>query len=215
MIQIRSLSKKYPPTLVLDALDFQLDAGKIACIEGASGCGKTTLLRLIAGLELPDQGEISLDGKTVSSPILLVPPYQRKIGFLFQTNALWPHLTVGQNVAFGLRGRRKQEIDQLVENILRQMELTSLQDRYPSQLSGGQLRRTALARTLVSQPEYLLLDEPLTNLDQDLQNNLVDYLTRVIKETGTTTLVVTHNRALINQLAGTRYILKEGKLNAV
>jgi ABC-type sulfate/molybdate transport systems ATPase subunit len=144
----------------------------------------------------------------------LVPAYQRNLGFLFQSNALWPHLTVAQNIAFGLRGDKNLDIDMMVEEILERMDLSALRTRYPNQLSGGQLRRTALARTIVTRPDYLLLDEPLTNLDEDLQSSLVEYLVRLVKDEGITTLIVTHNKGLINSLDGDKYTLEGGKLYA-
>lgn len=214
MIELNHLSKRFPSVPVLDQLDFRLESGKIAFIQGPSGTGKTTLLRLIAGLEIPDRGEISLHGKPVSTTEIFIPPSQREVGFLFQTNALWPHLTVFQNIAFGLRGKKDPDVDLQVSNILDRMDLASLEDRYPSQLSGGQLRRTALARTLVTKPKVLLLDEPLTNLDQDLQGKLLAYLVQTIQDAGLTTLIVTHNKDLISGLEGAAYTLEDGKLHA-
>lgn len=194
MIQISAVSKSFGTTPVLTGIHFELESGETAVIRGPSGSGKTTLLRLIAGLDSPDLGQISLNNQLVSSPDIYLPPQERNIGFLFQTNALWPHLTVYQNVAFGLGNLSKADRSRHVQQILDRMGIGEFRTRYPHQLSGGQQRRTALARTLVNRPDFLLLDEPLINLDPDLQHSLLDLLMEIIQQSGITTLLVTHRK---------------------
>ena len=174
-------------------ISLTLAEGSITVIQGPSGSGKTTLLRLIAGLERPSAGEIRIDGEIASTPTWVLPPCQRDIGFVFQDPALWPHLTVAQNIGFGLLGHPKQEIARRVDEIMTGMDLASLQGRYPNQLSGGQARRVAIARTLVVNPRCLLLDEPLTHLHPELKDQILAMIRDQIAARSITLLYVTHN----------------------
>src|SRR5688572_7247814 len=170
-ITIRGLSKSFGPSAdrfaAVADLDLQIADNQFVTLLGPSGCGKTTTLRLIAGYMAPDAGTISVDGRLISSPGQVVPPDQRHMGMVFQNYAVWPHKTVFENVVFGLKLRKvpAAEARRQVEETLALVNLTGLQDRYPNELSGGQQQRVALARSLVVEPDILLLDEPLSNLD--------------------------------------------------
>src|SRR5436190_10295538 len=172
ILKVEGVSKIFKDVKALDDISFEFDHGIISFL-GPSGCGKTTLLRSIAGLEVPDAGSISIADKVQTSieDGILVPPYSREIGFVFQNYALWPHMTVFKNVAFGLKLRKfpKQEIRERVERVLELVGLTHHLDSYPARISGGEQQRVALARALVLEPKVLLLDEPLSNLDAKLR----------------------------------------------
>jgi len=193
MIALHHLSKRYGAVQALKPTSLVLPAGSRTVLQGPSGSGKTTLLRLIAGLERPSTGEIHLGGDLAGNPAWLQPPHSRDIGFVFQNPALWPHLTVAQNVAFGLLGRPKREIAQRVGDILATMELDGLEKRYPSQISGGEARRTAIARTLVTRPRRLLLDEPFGALDALTRERLNLELLQVWEASRKTVVMVTHD----------------------
>lgn len=201
MISIRDLTKSFGEVKAVDHVSFEIQEGESLAIFGPSGSGKTTLLRLIAGLELPDEGEIYINGALMSRGGQAVPPHQRGIGFMFQTAALWPHMTIAENILFGLHNLTKDAAFQRLDEILERVELQGLERRYPAQLSGGQSRRVALARTLAPKPKVLLMDEPLTNVDPDLKASLL----RLVKETasveGTTLLYVTHDNTEANEIA--------------
>lgn len=193
MIQIHDLSKSFGDLCALDHVSFDLAKGDSVVIRGPSGSGKTTLLRLIAGLETPDEGEIRMGGKLVSKPGHIVHPSQRGIGFVFQSPALWPHLTVAQNILFGLGRFGNGQAEERLKDILAQVELSGLAGRYPAQLSGGQVRRVSLARALAPNPALLLMDEPLTHVQPDLKLKLAHLLRDSISQNGTTLVYVTHD----------------------
>jgi iron(III) transport system ATP-binding protein len=181
----------------VDGVSFHVSAGEIVVLLGPSGCGKTTTLRCVAGLEHATAGRISIGAQVVSAPAqgVQVPPRLRQIGMVFQSYAVWPHMTVRQNVAYPLRHRRfaRAEIDRKVDEVLALVGLSEYAERSVVALSGGQMQRVALARSLVYQPQLLLLDEPLSNLDAKLRVRLRDDLRRIIKQTGVTALYVTHD----------------------
>src|SRR6266567_1840444 len=183
----------------VDDVSFSVGAGEIVALLGPSGCGKTTTLRCVAGLEHPSAGKIRIAGATVSAPDegVLVAPRARNIGMVFQSYAVWPHMTVEQNVAYPLRQRRaaRAEIERRTAEILKLVGLSDFARRPVVSLSGGQMQRVALARSLVYEPALLLLDEPLSNLDANLRLRLRDDLRRIIKRTGVTALYVTHDQA--------------------
>jgi ABC-type polar amino acid transport system ATPase subunit len=166
-VELRGLTKRYDAVAVVDDVSLKIEHGMLVCLLGPSGCGKTTTLRLIAGFVEPSAGEILVGGRVVSSPERTVPPERRNMSMIFQSYALWPHMTVAENVAYGLRLRNVEAsaIKQRVENFLSTIRLGELADRYPGELSGGQQQRVSLARALIVEPETLLLDEPLSNLD--------------------------------------------------
>ncbi|MBN1246060.1 MAG: ABC transporter ATP-binding protein [Anaerolineae bacterium] len=203
-----------PAVRAVDGVSLELPAGSTTVIYGPSGSGKTTLLRLIAGLERPDAGEILIAGALASTPGWVLPPHQRGVGFVFQDPALWPHLTVAQNVAFGLRSRPRREIAALVDEVLASMELEGLQRRYPNQLSGGQARRVAIARTLVVNPRCLLLDEPLTHLQPDLALQVLEEIRAQVTARSMTLLYVTHSVGEAARLGGRHLRMVNGQIEA-
>ena len=171
-----------------------LAEGDIGCLLGPSGCGKTTVLRCIAGLERLQAGEIRLRGQVVSSQRHTAPPEQRRVGFVFQDYALFPHLTVAANVGFGLRGLGRREREARVKELLEAVGMGGSAAKYPHELSGGQMQRVALARALAPQPQILLLDEPFSNLDVELRERLATEVRAILKSLGTTALLVTHDQ---------------------
>ena len=197
MIRFVGVTKRYGGTPVLERFDLEVAEGERLVIFGPSGCGKTTLLRLVAGLEVPDEGEIWLEGRIVSKDgEILVDPRERGVGMVFQDLALWPHMRVFDNVAFGLRMQKvpKPEIRRRVDELLQAVALEGLENRYPDQLSGGQKQRVALARALALRPKVLLMDEPLASLDEALNRRLRTLVVELQERYGFTLLYVTHNR---------------------
>src|SRR5438105_10529970 len=169
-VELRGLTKRYGPTAVVDNVSLRIEHGLLVCLLGPSGCGKTTTLRLIAGFIEPTAGEIVVGDRVVSSPKRTLPPEQRNMSMIFQSYALWPHMTVAENVAYGLKLRKldRDTIARKLKSILTTTHLEQLADRYPGELSGGQQQRVALARALIVEPQTLLLDEPLSNPDANL-----------------------------------------------
>ncbi|MDB5589570.1 ABC transporter ATP-binding protein [Enterovirga sp.] len=200
----------------VDDVSFRIEAGEIVVLLGPSGCGKTTTLRCVAGLEHPTAGSISIGGRVVSAPEqgILVSPRQRNVGMVFQSYAVWPHMTVRQNVAYPLRHRKvsRGEMDRKVGGALELVGLSDYAERPVVALSGGQMQRVALARSIVYEPQLLLLDEPLSNLDAKLRLRLRDDLRRIIKETGVTALYVTHDQAEAVVLGDRIGVMRDGKL---
>ncbi|OGQ81062.1 MAG: hypothetical protein A3F90_16220 [Deltaproteobacteria bacterium RIFCSPLOWO2_12_FULL_60_19] len=215
ILKVERLSKTYKELQALDDVSFEFEKG-ILSLLGPSGCGKTTLLRCIAGLEVPDEGSIYIDGKlqTCIEKSVLVPPYAREIGFVFQNYALWPHMTVFTNVAFGLKLRKlpDEETKKRVRVTLDLVGLQTQEDRYPSQLSGGQQQRVALARSLVLEPRLILLDEPLSNLDAKLREEMRVELKKLIKKVGISALYVTHDQEEAFVISDTVIVMDRGKI---
>src|SRR5215216_3510527 len=200
----------------VDDVSFRVEPGEIVVLLGPSGCGKTTTLRCVAGLEHPTSGTIAIGGTIVSDPArnVLLAPRHRNIGMVFQSYAVWPHMTVRQNVVYPLRRRRtpREEADRKVREVLDLVGLAEYAARPVVALSGGQMQRVALARSLVYQPQLLLLDEPLSNLDAKLRLRLRDDLRRIIKQTGVTALYVTHDQAEAVVLGDRIGVMREGRL---
>jgi iron(III) transport system ATP-binding protein len=200
----------------VDNVNFRIEAGEVVVLLGPSGCGKTTTLRCVAGLEHPTSGSISIGGSVVSAPEqgILTPPRLRNIGMVFQSYAVWPHMTVYQNVAYPLRTRRTPRADRgrKIGEALELVGLSEYANRPVVSLSGGQMQRVALARSIVYQPQLLLLDEPLSNLDAKLRYRLRDDLRRIIKQTGVTALYVTHDQAEAVVLGDRIGVMRDGKL---
>ncbi|MEP6260834.1 MAG: ABC transporter ATP-binding protein [Gillisia sp.] len=212
MLTISSLSKSFDKgkSYALNKVSFKLEKGDVCAIVGESGSGKTTLVRLIAGLERPDHGTIELDGEVVSSLKKLVPPEKRKIGLVFQEYALFPHLTLIENVLYGIsKQKNKQE---RAREVLELVGLTSMENRYPHQLSGGQQQRVALARALAPNPSLLILDEPFSNLDAMLRMQLRSQVFEIIKKTGVTAIFVTHDTQDALSVADEILILQKGEV---
>ncbi len=212
MLQIELLSKSFDKgkNFALKDVSFHLKQGDICAIVGESGSGKTTLARLIAGLETPDQGSIRIDGNMVSSTGRLVPPEKRKVGLVFQDYALFPHLSLMQNVVYGIsKDKNKNE---RAEEILKLVGLKELKDRYPYELSGGQQQRVALARALAPNPSLLILDEPFSNLDSMLRMQLRNEIFEIVKNTEVTAIFVTHDTQDALAVADEILILQNGRL---
>ncbi len=200
----------------IDGVSFAVPAGEIVVLLGPSGCGKTTTLRCVAGLEHPTSGEISIAGNVVSSPErgILVPPRSRELGMVFQSYAVWPHMTVRQNVVYPLKHRKipRGEANRKVDEALALVGLSEYAERPVVALSGGQMQRVALARSIVYRPQLLLLDEPLSNLDAKLRLRLRDDLRVILKQTGMTALYVTHDQAEAVVLGDRIGVMRDGKL---
>ena len=194
IVSVKNLSKKYGKTEILKDLNFSVAKNEHLSIIGPSGCGKTTLLRIIAGLEVPDTGEVYINEKVVTSSKLVVEPYKRNIGFVFQTPALWPHMTVEQNIMFGLESYSKNDAIDRINELLECTAITHLAKRYPDEISGGEAKRVSIARSLAPRPICLLMDEPLTNLDSQLKESVLQYLMDEIQKTKTTLIYVTHDQ---------------------
>jgi iron(III) transport system ATP-binding protein len=194
VLVLEDLYQAFGSLQVVRGLSLSLARGSIGCLLGPSGCGKTTVLRCIAGLEPVLSGAIRLNGMVVSAPGVRVPPERRGIGMVFQDYALFPHLTVAKNIAFGLRALEREERARRVAECIRTVGLEHLADKYPHQLSGGQQQRVALARATAPRPQLLLLDEPFSNLDVDLRERLSQEMRDIIKRLGITAILVTHDQ---------------------
>ena len=241
ILRLEGVTKQYPNTAepAADRISLELQQGDIFSLLGPSGCGKTTLLRLIAGFEHPDAGTIAIAGKQVAGSGVCLPPEHRHLGMVFQEYALFPHLTVAENVAFGLQRRRSKaastvslarknlrwladsfssyfagskEIRQRVKECLALVELEKLERRYPHELSGGQRQRVALARALAPAPAIVLLDEPLSNLDVQVRLYLREEVRKILKETGTTGIFVTHDQEEALAISDRVAVMRQGRL---
>ena len=212
-IEIRNLTKRFGAATALDGVSLDIAPGELFFLLGPSGCGKTTLLRHIAGFYEPDEGAIRIGGEDVTR----LPPHKRDTGMVFQSYALWPHMTLAENVAFGLRMRRvgKAETADRVRKALAAVKMEDKADRKPNQLSGGQQQRVALARALVVQPRCLLLDEPLSNLDAKLRLEMRGEIRRICKEAGLTAVYVTHDQKEALSIADRLAVMQAGRLEQV
>ncbi|HEU5272538.1 MAG TPA: ABC transporter ATP-binding protein [Xanthobacteraceae bacterium] len=213
-VELRGLTKRYGAQAVVDAVSLTIEHGLLVCLLGPSGCGKTTTLRLIAGFVEPSDGEIAVGDKVVSSPARTVPPERRNMSMIFQSYALWPHMTVADNVAYGLTLRKtpRADIAKKVAAILATTKLTALADRYPGELSGGQQQRVALARALIVEPETLLLDEPLSNLDANLREEMRFEVRRLHDQYRYTTVYVTHDQSEAMTTADLIAVMNQGRI---
>jgi iron(III) transport system ATP-binding protein len=216
-VELRNLTKRYDAVAVVDDVSLRIDHGRLICLLGPSGCGKTTTLRLIAGFVEPSSGEIAVGDRVVSSPARTLPPEARKMSMIFQSYALWPHMTVSENVAYGLTLRKlpRADISKKVAGILATTRLASLASRYPGELSGGQQQRVALARALVVEPETLLLDEPLSNLDANLREEMRFEVRRLHDEYRYTTVYVTHDQSEAMTTADLIAVMNGGRIEQV
>ncbi len=213
-VELRGLTKRYGDLAVVDDVSLTIEHGRLVCLLGPSGCGKTTTLRLIAGFAEPSAGEIRVGNQVVSSPSRTVPPERRNMSMIFQSYALWPHMTVAQNVAYGLELRKldRATIKSKVAQILTTTQLGQLAERYPGELSGGQQQRVALARALIVEPETLLLDEPLSNLDANLREEMRFEVRRLHDEYRYTTVYVTHDQSEAMTTADIIAVMNHGKI---
>ena len=212
ILNVADLYLSFGRTAVLQGFGFDLAAGEIACLLGHSGCGKTTALRAVAGFEQPERGRIALQGRTLSDGRLFVPPHLRRIGMVFQDYALFPHLNVADNIAFGLSGHSAEARKARVAELLSLIGLPDYGGHYPHQLSGGQQQRVALARALAPKPELVLLDEPFSNLDADLRTRLSKEVRSLLKQEKTSALLVTHDQQEAFAMADKIGIMADGRL---
>lgn len=212
-IELKQVYKAFGATKVLQDFNLSFEKGKFTTLLGASGCGKTTILRLIAGLEDLDQGQILCDGKDISR----LPPQQRGVGIVFQSYALFPHLTVGENVAFGLKMQESHSSDiaEKVSQALKMVELEGFEHRRIEQLSGGQQQRVALARALVIAPQILLFDEPLSNLDTNLRRTMREMIRHLQQKLGITVLYVTHDQTEAFAISDAVVVMNQGKVEQI
>jgi spermidine/putrescine ABC transporter ATP-binding subunit len=209
-ISVQAVAKRFGGVTAVDGVSLAIEDGELFTLLGPSGCGKTTLLRLIAGFHRPDAGEVRFGDRVVNA----VPPHARNIGMVFQNYALWPHMTVFQNVAYGLRirGLRREALGQRVSDGLRTVNLAGLGERYPGQLSGGQQQRVALARALVLNPDILLLDEPLSNLDAKIRIQVRAEIRTLQQTLGITTVYVTHDQEEALSLSDRIAVMRDGRV---
>jgi iron(III) transport system ATP-binding protein len=216
-VTIRGLTKRYGDVAAVLGLELRVEPGELVALLGPSGCGKTTTLRLVAGFLKPEAGEIWVGERCLSSPAAVVPPERRRMAMIFQSYALWPHMTVDQNVAYGLQftGAPKADRDRRVKDILKAVQLEGYGSRYPGELSGGQQQRVAVARALVVEPEILLLDEPLSNLDANLREEMRFEIRRLHETFAITTLYVTHDQAEAMVISDRVAVLQDGRVAQV
>src|SRR5437764_3405780 len=217
-VTLKELSKRYGDVGAVQGLSLGVEPGELLALLGPSGCGKTTTLRLVAGFLTPEAGEVWVGERCLSSPVSVVPPEARRMAMIFHGYALWPHMTVAQNVAYGLRfksGLARAGREARVREMLRVVQLAGYESRYPGELSGGQQQRVAVARALVVEPEILLLDEPLSNLDANLREEMRFEIRRLHEAFAITTLYVTHDQAEAMVISDRIAVLDHGRVAQV
>ena len=216
-LELESLTKRYPGVTSVDGIDLAVEPGEFVCLLGPSGCGKTTTLRMIAGFLEPDAGRIRAGGKVISEPGRVLPPERRNMGMIFQSYAIWPHMTVRENVGYGLKMKKVEsaEARERVDAALKATRLHELAARYPSELSGGQQQRVALARALAPNPGILLLDEPLSNLDANLRGEMRFEIRRLHDEFRNTSIYVTHDQVEAMTMADRIVVMNAGRIEQI
>jgi iron(III) transport system ATP-binding protein len=216
-LELDKLTKRYGDTVSVDGISLAVERGEFICLLGPSGCGKTTTLRMIAGFLEPDGGEIRVEGRSISKPGKVLPPERRNMSMIFQSYAVWPHMTVRQNVAYGLKMKRvpQAERDTRTDAMLAATKLAAYAERYPSELSGGQQQRVALARALAPKPEILLLDEPLSNLDANLRGDMRFEIRRLHEEFHDTSIYVTHDQTEAMTMADRIVVMNLGRIEQI
>ena len=214
-IELKHVSKSFGDVKAVNDLSFPVEKGRIFAFLGPSGCGKTTALRLIAGVDEPDSGEILIDGELVAGGGIFITPNKRNVGMVFQGYALFPHLKVKDNIAYGLTASDRKDREKIVDGMLEFVGLEGLGDRFPHQLSGGQQQRVALARALAPCPVVILLDEPLSNLDADMRTQMRDELLNILKKAHSTAILVTHDQAEAFSMADCVAVLNEGRIEQI
>ena len=217
MINLRNITKKFNHVTALNDVSLMINKEERTVILGASGCGKTTLLRIIAGLELADTGEMYINEKLASNSHIIIPPHQRQLGMVFQELALWPHLNVTENISFCLEHliSDQKERQKAVAEVLNTVQLEDKRSAFPAQLSGGQQQRVALARALIRKPKILLMDEPFSHLDLELKENLISLIKDIQWQHKSTLVYVTHDQGVEQQLAERTITMQNGKITCI
>lgn len=210
-LEINGITRRFGGRAVVDDVSLTVRPGHVTCLLGPSGCGKSTTLRIIAGVERPDEGDIRIDGEVVAGPGVFVPPEQRHAGLMFQDFALFPHLSVADNVAFGLTGTRTEKRLR-VRELLEKVGLARYLDAFPHELSGGEQQRVALARALAPRPKIMLMDEPFSGLDNRLRDDIRDETLAILKDEGTAVLLVTHEPEEAMRMADEIALMREGRI---
>ncbi|MEM6695084.1 MAG: ABC transporter ATP-binding protein [Pseudomonadota bacterium] len=210
-LDVIGLTRRFGTKAVVDNLTLRVAAGEVMCLLGPSGCGKSTVLRCIAGVDRPNQGQIRVDGQTLSGDGIEQPPEAREVGLMFQDFALFPHMSVAENVAFGLTGGRAAKADR-VRRLLDRVHMARFTDAYPHQLSGGEQQRVALARALAPRPKVMLMDEPFSGLDDRLRDDIRDDTLEVLQEEGTAVLMVTHEPEEAMRMADAIALMRAGRI---
>lgn len=215
MLKLINVSKKFGDKNVVDNASFVVNKGDNIVITGPSGSGKSTLLRLIAGLDRINEGEIFINEQLISSEDFNLPPYKRSIAMVFQSPALWPHMTVRENILFAMEHLKDSDKEKKLHELLQFAEITELKDRYPNQISGGEARRVSILRAIASDKEIIFLDEPLTNLNEDIKYKLLDFILKLVKEEKKTMIIVTHDKAEADRITGRSFYMEKGKITEV
>lgn len=210
-LEVQHLTRAFAGRVVVDDISFAISGGEVACLLGPSGCGKSTMLRLIAGVDQPDFGCIAVNGTTICDSAVFVPPERRQIGLMFQDFALFPHLTVNENVAFGLPGGHARHRDRIAA-LLERVRMTRHAEAYPHELSGGEQQRIALIRALAPNPGILLMDEPFSGLDERLRDGIRDETLALLKDEDTAVLLVTHEPQEAMRMADQILLMRDGRI---
>ncbi|ATG47405.1 Fe3+/spermidine/putrescine ABC transporter ATP-binding protein [Celeribacter ethanolicus] len=210
-LEIRNIRRRFQGREVVSGVSLKVMPGQVTCLLGPSGCGKSTTLRIIAGVDMQDEGEIYVDGQLVCDTVFRVPPEQRSIGLMFQDFALFPHLSVSENVGFGLKGHKSDKKPR-IEDLLDKVGLLSAYDKYPHELSGGEQQRIALARALAPRPSIMLMDEPFSGLDERLKDDIRDSTLDVLKAENTAVLLVTHEPHEAMRMADEIALMRDGRI---
>lgn len=216
-LEINNISHSYDKNerYVVENFSLSLNSGEIVCLFGPTGCGKTTLLRIIAGLEKQTKGSIVVNSKIFSNEEVFLPPEERNIGMMFQDNALFPHLKVEENILFGIQSLKPDEKKSTLNFLLKNMSIKDISKSYPHQLSGGEKQRVALARSIAPKPNILLMDEPFSELDDAMKSKLLDLTLTSLKKQNITAVVVTHNASDARKMADKLAIMENGKLRSL
>lgn len=212
MLELRNVSKIYADKKAVDNVSMYINKGETLIITGPSGSGKSTLLRMITGLEMVSSGEIVLNNNVISSNKYMLNPNERNMSFVFQSAALWPHMTVKENIMFAINNLSKSEAEYKINSLLEIAEITELENRYPNEISGGEARRVSILRAIASDKEIFFLDEPLTNLNMDLKYKLLDFILDIVKTTNKTMIYVTHDLDEADRIQGRKFIMEKGNL---
>ena len=215
MLEIRNISKIFNDIKVVDNVSININRGDSIVITGPSGSGKSTLLRMVTGLEAVSSGEIILDKQVISSYGYILKPHERNMSLVFQSSALWPHMTVKENIVFAINNLSKEEQENQVQRLLKIADIGELKDRYPKEISGGEARRVSILRGIAANKEFFFLDEPLTNLNKDLKYKLFDFILEIVKSTNKTMIYVTHNLDEVERIKGKRLLMDKGRLISV